>query len=288
VTWFKVDDGFAFHPKVIEVAMAAGNGPLGLWVRAGAWCSAQLTDGFVPDAMITALMGTEEDAEALASALLWTRCEAGWRFHDWDGCNPTRAGVIDRREKRAAAGRKGGLKSGQSRAKAAGQKPKGSGEASAKASASRSLRPRTNPRPDPKQTPTPTELEGDPAGAPALPDDLAAINAGHIVSVWTYACQQNGVEPSTAQRGQVGRSARELLAKNDPAKVIEAARSAGAKGFASIDRELTALNGRTIARPPAQSAPSTTDARVQAAQSLKADFRTEANQLALASSGEMP
>ena len=288
MTWFRVDDGFAFHPKVLAAVIACGgdNRALGLWVRAGAWCSAQLTDGFVPDAMILALNATEADAEALASALLWTRCEAGWQFHDWEVRNPTRAGVADRREKRAAAGRKGGIKSGQTRAKTAGQKPKPPSEASAEASASRSLRPRANPRPDPKQTPTPTELEGDPTGPPAIPTDPARINAGHVVAVWTYACQENDVEPSTAQRGQVGRIAREILTKNDPFKVIEAARVAGAKGFTSIDRELTALNGRTVTHPTA-SAPSTTDARVNAGQALKERMRgVMPGQLALTSTGE--
>ena len=283
MTWFRVDDGFAFHPKVVAAVIAAGgNSALGLWVRAGAWCSAQLTDGFIPDAMIVALNGSPADAEALASALLWTRCEAGWRFHDWEVCNPTRAGVQDRREKRAAAGRAGGIKSGQSRAKSAGRGANPVREASAKASASRSVRPRANPRPDPIQTPTPTELEGDPAGPPAVPDDPADVNPGHVVAVWTFACQENGVTPSTAQRGQVGRIAREVLISNDPWKVIEAARVAGVKGYASIDRELTALNGKAVPRPTATIKRSTTDDRVEAGADLKRQMRSPGpNQLAL-------
>jgi hypothetical protein len=235
MAWFKVDDHFAFHPKVI----AAGNGAIGLWVRAGAWSAAQMTDGFVPSAMIPALGASEADAEALASQGLWTPCEAGWNFHDWEQCQPTRAQVIDRREKRAAAGRIGGVRSGQSR-KAAGHTPNAprGHEASAEASASAEVKPRTNPRtrPVPKSS-APTD-RGD---ADASPD---AVNAGHVVAAWTEACEANGVAPSTAQRAQVGKQARELLAKNDPAKVIEAAAVAGAKGYASIDRELTALNGR--------------------------------------------
>ena len=49
--WFKVDDNLAFHHKVV----AAGNAAMGLWVRAGAMCAQQLTDGFVPDHMVNTL-----------------------------------------------------------------------------------------------------------------------------------------------------------------------------------------------------------------------------------------
>lgn len=88
MTWFKVDDGLAFHPK----AVVAGNAAMGLWVRAGAWSSQQLTDGFVPDHMIPSL-GKPAQARALVTAGLWTREEGGYRFWQWDSRNPSRASV---------------------------------------------------------------------------------------------------------------------------------------------------------------------------------------------------
>jgi hypothetical protein len=99
VTWFKVDDNLAFHPKVI----AAGNLAMGLWVRAGSWAAQQLTDGFVPAAMIGALGGTDEDAGTLVQVGLWEVEPGGWRFHEWstNGRQPTRAQVEDRRAKTA-------------------------------------------------------------------------------------------------------------------------------------------------------------------------------------------
>jgi len=48
MTWFKIDDDFFFHPKVI----AAGNSAIGLFVRCGSWASNHLTDGFIPDKVI--------------------------------------------------------------------------------------------------------------------------------------------------------------------------------------------------------------------------------------------
>jgi len=71
MVWFKVDDGFAFHPK----ALAAGNAALGLWVRAGSWCGHNLTNGFMPASMLGALGGRVRDAQKLIDAGLWTKVE---------------------------------------------------------------------------------------------------------------------------------------------------------------------------------------------------------------------
>ena len=84
--WFKVDDALAFHMK----ALAAGNTALGLWVRAGSWSMQQLTDGFVPTSMVTALGGQRRDSTALTDAGLWHEVEGGFQFHDWDEYQPTR------------------------------------------------------------------------------------------------------------------------------------------------------------------------------------------------------
>ena len=51
MSWFKVDDQLAFNAKVV----AAGNEAMGLWVRAGSWSAAQLTDGFIPEHMANAM-----------------------------------------------------------------------------------------------------------------------------------------------------------------------------------------------------------------------------------------
>ena len=85
MTWFKVDDNLAFHPKVLT----AGNSAMGLWVRAGAWSSAQLTDGGIPAAMIVVFGAKKADAERLVAAGLWERTDTGYRFHEWLERNPS-------------------------------------------------------------------------------------------------------------------------------------------------------------------------------------------------------
>ena len=77
--------------------------------------------------------------------------------------------------------------------------------------------------------------------------DTEPTNASAVVAAWVEAITTTGTKPSGSMRNQVGRLARELLtAGNDPAKVLAAARAAGTKGFATIDRELGALSGRRL------------------------------------------
>jgi hypothetical protein len=111
VTWFKVDDSFHSHPKVLATTPAA----LGLWVVAGAWCGANLTDGFVPDHALPRLLpGSGELAKELVSVGLWRRAKGGYRFHDWCDFNPDSTSVIKERDaardrmRRLRADRKGG------------------------------------------------------------------------------------------------------------------------------------------------------------------------------------
>lgn len=133
--WFKVDDSFHSHPKVIATDADA----LGLWVVAGAWSSSNLTDGFVPDHVLTRLLpDSDKLARKLVAAGLWRRVRGGYQFHDWSDFQPSSSDVRAMREKRAAAGRIGGLNSGKVRSKAGSK---------VEASASRIVQPPARPDP---------------------------------------------------------------------------------------------------------------------------------------------
>lgn len=99
--WFRNDDTLPFHWKVL----IAGNSAMGLWVRAGAWASAYLTDGFLPGHVALAI-GTAAEVEHLVAAGLWEPVDGGYRFHDWEDYNPSREETEAKRRGTVARQRK--------------------------------------------------------------------------------------------------------------------------------------------------------------------------------------
>ena len=87
MSWGKIDDRLAFHPKV----MAAGNTAMGLWVRALAYCAQFETDGWLDSGAVLSLGGRKRDADRLVTAGLWEVDGEGYRFHEWAEYQPTKA-----------------------------------------------------------------------------------------------------------------------------------------------------------------------------------------------------
>ena len=94
MTWFKVDDSFWSHPKVLAVSSAA----VGLWVRAGSYCAQHVTDGFLADSAGT-LFGRDFDtlADELVEAGLWLKTDGGYQFHEWTEYQPSKESVVQKR-----------------------------------------------------------------------------------------------------------------------------------------------------------------------------------------------
>jgi len=89
VPWFKVDDGFHGHPKVIGLSPSA----VGVWLLTGTWSAQYLTDGHVPRGMVTRFGGTDADAADLIAAGLWRAGEDGYEFHEWHEYQPSKETV---------------------------------------------------------------------------------------------------------------------------------------------------------------------------------------------------
>ena len=104
MSWANLDDGFADHPKVIDLPDAAFR----LHVCAMCWCSRRLTDGLVRSRELrilgAMLEGCPDDEQLrelvkkLVKARLWESCEEGWRLHDWLKHNESASKVTERRE----------------------------------------------------------------------------------------------------------------------------------------------------------------------------------------------
>jgi hypothetical protein len=70
-----------------------------LWVRAGSYSAAKLLDGFIAEHVLATLSRTPEEASAeLVARGLWRRVRGGFKFHQWDERNLTRARVESDRD----------------------------------------------------------------------------------------------------------------------------------------------------------------------------------------------
>lgn len=108
MSWAKIDDHFATHPKII----AAGGDAAWLHVCALCYCAEHLTDGLVPKALVGRLSDRKRP-HALASRLvevgMWLDDGEAYRLHDYLDWNPSREQVLREREaakeRRAKRGR---------------------------------------------------------------------------------------------------------------------------------------------------------------------------------------
>ena len=120
MAWFKVDDGWWSHPKILQLSDSAQ----ALWMRAGSWSMKHLTDGDVPAFALPLLGAKPKPVAELVAVGLWLEVPTGYQFHDWAKYQPSRESV--ERERESAAERKR-----VSRVKSQGESRRDSGRPSA-------------------------------------------------------------------------------------------------------------------------------------------------------------
>lgn len=96
MTWVKVDDSFADHPKVMALGRDRIIG-VGLWASAACYCARHLTDGFVPSAA-AAGFGHPKVWDRLVAVGLIDAVAGGYQLHDWLEYNPPRSKVLKERQ----------------------------------------------------------------------------------------------------------------------------------------------------------------------------------------------
>ncbi len=106
MSWFKLDDQFASHPKVLR----AGPDAAWLYVCGGLYCAKHLTDGSIPKVAVPTLT-TLKNAARLAGVLvrenLWSDDGDDYHVHDYLDFNPSREQVLSQRHSKSMAGAKG-------------------------------------------------------------------------------------------------------------------------------------------------------------------------------------
>jgi hypothetical protein len=97
MSWFRVDDTFGDHPKVLE----AGNAAIGLWTRCGAWCSRHPSANGVVPKKVASVYGNAREIRRLCDSNLWVKVDGGYLMHDFHDYNATAEQVAENRRQAA-------------------------------------------------------------------------------------------------------------------------------------------------------------------------------------------
>lgn len=111
MSWLRVEDKAAFHAKVVR----AGNEAYGAFIRAGAVCSGSDRSGFISFEVAHLIASKKVWKKLLEVGLLDPTDRAGYQIHDFNEYNPTTEQMNEYIEKKRAAGRVGGQRSGEAR-----------------------------------------------------------------------------------------------------------------------------------------------------------------------------
>jgi hypothetical protein len=147
MTWARLEDTFAEHPKIAGLSDSAFR----LHVTAICYAARFNTDGELSPSAVRVIRGQARQIGQLVDAGVWDDAGGGtYVIHDFLEYNPSREETEGRRATRAEAGRMGGLRSGEARR----SKSEANNEANALAKTKQMLRSKTNPvptRPDPSR-----------------------------------------------------------------------------------------------------------------------------------------
>lgn len=97
MTWVRLDDGFADHPKILELSDRAFR----VHVAALCYSARHLTDGKLSVSAQKSLGLTPKISKELETAGLWKTIAGGMEIHDFTVYQPTRAKVLEERHKQA-------------------------------------------------------------------------------------------------------------------------------------------------------------------------------------------
>lgn len=106
MSWAKLDDSYWMHPKVLMV----GNAGAGIFSRMLSYCGCYLTDGLIPEAIVTNIVSGDKKAlQALVDREMVELWESGAVFiPNYLEFNRSKKEVEDDRKKRRDNGARGG------------------------------------------------------------------------------------------------------------------------------------------------------------------------------------
>lgn len=150
--WFKICDGFAFHPKTVK----AKNEAAGAFARMGAWSRQNKTDGFIPADVAMLIAARRAVITRLVDVEFLEPEGEGYRMHDFGVYNPPAEDDDERREEISGVRRAAGARGAASRWSKRDGKPDGKGDgkavANARQDAGNGMAPIPVPIPNPEHT----------------------------------------------------------------------------------------------------------------------------------------
>lgn len=188
MSWVKLDDQARHHRKILAVGPTAA----WLWACGLMYCNSQKArDGFIPAEAVQILYPVpnwKREIPKLVSAGLWEEVSGGYVIHDYHEYQPTVDDAAALSEKRAAAGRLGGMRRAERQSApppSSKQTPKQVASVCLEANAKQN---EARPDPDPDPDPGPTKEEQSPhppkGGSTERPPREKRTRSGTVMTLW--------------------------------------------------------------------------------------------------------
>lgn len=203
MTWVRLDDSMTEHPKVANLSHAAFR----MHIEGLCYSARTLSDGFIPAGIARRLLlsGARRAGAELVAAGVWDAVDGGYAIHDFLEYQPSRLQVLELREKRSEAGRKGGKQTAKQKLE---QEPQQNSSTLLKQNPSKPGQ--ANPvNPGPSRTPK-REESSDESSSLIAPGPTAKAPRQRD-AIWDAFADQCGPVPETKSgRGGWNQAAREL------------------------------------------------------------------------------
>lgn len=255
-TWFKLDNAFSDHPKLLRAGPHAAH----LYVVGLAWCSRNVTDGVIPKVQIVRLVnwigcadydpageidkvveGTPVSANDLAEQLvrtnLWIEHEDHYEVHDYLDWQQSAEEITERIERCSVAGKR----SGESRRNQTRTKREPNVEPNANQT-------RTKPRTD-TDTDTDTDLKPKPLLSSKLDGEGLSKQAKELFEYWKMVCGHPKARFTRDRKAKVLARLKDGYSVEEIRTAIEGARAkpfVNDKGVVFDDLALICRNGEKL------------------------------------------
>ncbi len=100
--WVRLDTGIVDNPKILHLIDAKQHRAINVYLFSLAYCGRHELDGFIPNAALSRIHGTRQDAETLLEIGLWHTEVGGYKINDWAEYQPTSDQTKARRQRAQA------------------------------------------------------------------------------------------------------------------------------------------------------------------------------------------